>query len=258
MNVIDIHNKILSHLDQNEMGRVNIDILDSAFNYAHNSYINHFIIPFSQEGIAIVRSGQLFERMMNVLSYYGDSVTADVNTTSVSFSNFFSAKKSKLITHVGITTNLGDKVPTPIPYKEKQSVVENVHTKPTASPFFLSYVYVDGQNFNFLVDASVTISKVTCGFIRTPQDMTHGILYYSDDYTIDGDTVMVNSPTAIYDGVTYRRGEEVLIVDHTLLTSGEVLHGYTSSVDVDESVVDEICGRASEIAIKMRLASFGQ
>lgn len=253
MNVIEIHDDILASLDQNVIGRLPVEMLDAGFNASHQAFIDQQLGVDGSKGQVLVVP-ELFQMAMNKLSYYIKNITKSNTVLEFSLNTLAATDIVRLLFDLDIQTPDGWKTPTIIQAKEKQLIVDNSHTHPTRVPFFISYMYLSGRTVTLLVDSTVTVSNVRFTFLRNPEKMTHGILYKAGDLTQDNVSVLINSPMVTYNGTTYRRGQTLTIVDHTLFTAGEVLVGGTTSVDIDPQYISQICMNAAVLVEKMRIA----
>lgn len=258
MNLIEIHDKILSHLDQNVIGRIPLEMLDASFNAAHQAFLRKGFDIKESNGLVLV-SPQAFQQVLEQQKFYSETQEIDPSGFSVDIKGGITPKVSRVLYNIEIKIGTAYKNPTPIPAKDRQSVLDNSHLVPTSIPFFVSYMYQVGDIFYFLVDESaVAIAKVRVSYLRVPDNMTHGINYLPGDLQTNNVSAIVNSQVAVYNGTTYRRGDIFTVVDYTLFTSGELLVGFTPVVDIDPQYIDEVCLEAAFHIEKVRIAGTAQ
>jgi hypothetical protein len=258
MNIVQLHDKVLGFLDQSRSGRIMPQMLDAALNTAHADIVNrktgleNFSGPLSfypdENG-----------RIKDSLKHYLEERVIQTQSREI---NVYTAllNASFPLHHIllGVDVNIGSLqvpvwiTPSPVNRKDSEETKQNTFSKPRNTAWVTSYLSYSGIMLDLMLPQGVNIAEVRLTYIRCLDLFDFGVMVNHTDLDTDNINVIVSSSKALYDGNIKFRGEVVNIVNHLLLTEGEVYKGY-AIVDIDPQIVPLVAASAAQIIAGLKM-----
>jgi hypothetical protein len=145
----------------------------------------------------------------------------------------------------------------PLTYNRQNLLNRNPFRRVRYAPFSKQYFIESNEGIMIYhaLPSSLDISRIEIFYLKEPIFWHYGIEKTLADTLVVASVVIVVSETAVYNGTTYLRGDEITIVaGHTNITSGTVLDNYTTS-DIT-SVLHEDIARNSAIDLLISIRDF--
>lgn len=257
MTLIEVHDRVLSLIDQIRSGLIHPAMLDEAINTAVSSIYDNKV-GWEGNSSQPIFYPEVTQRMRDNLAFYFESketahISGDFNYRT-SVTNPLALLLSVEIKSAGLYYN-----PTPIHNKDKQVIKQNSFTVPRndTGAWTLAYASFIGDSIQFLLPPSFVITHVKIGYLRVPIALKYGKLYNPGDLTTDGLIVSAYSPRVIYNGQVYLKGVEFTATTAALFTSGQIISGY-SVPDIDPLIESKVFTMAADILQKIRLGNIHQ
>jgi hypothetical protein len=257
MNIVQLHDKVLGYLDQARSGRIHPTMLDAALNTSHISILNQKI------GLEGFSSSPSFPeenvRMKDSLGYYYKTVTINSSNHKLNFpANLSLINARPLMLLLNLEVNIGTIgspnwiIPSPVNTKDKTELSGNTFLSPKSTVWNTTYFTYSGGFIELFFGMDVSIVQYKIGYLKQPVSFSFGIMKSFSDMQTDNTMVLVSSPRVVYDSIVKFRGEEFEVVNHNLLTIGEVFTDY-SIVDVDPKIVDLLSSMSASAIANMRM-----
>jgi hypothetical protein len=132
----------------------------------------------------------------------------------------------------------------PISHNQKSVVSKNPFRRVRTSPSSKCYYYEEDGGIVIQHGYQVDVSNIKLYYLARPGIVNYGIEYDSSHSFSNGDKVIAVEET-VYNGVTYRIGDEILIVNPNLtITSGLVVFNF-NDCDIRDTAHEEISRRGA-------------
>jgi hypothetical protein len=262
MNIIQLHDKVLSFVDQARSGRIDPKMIDACMNVSIDTSIKQRI---GMENVVGQNGFYPMEntRMKDSLGYYYQIEELDTTTTSNNIPGLLIANsKPALLLLDSIEINIGTKTasiwitPVPVNKKDRQEYQDNVFLKPSNESWKVMYYSYDGRIMSFMLPQGVSLSQIRIGYYRKTPMLSCGTMVNFTDFIGTSVSVIFYSNVSTYNGTTKFRGEEMTI-GKSLFTAGTIVQGF-SPIDIDPDILEQACASAAKILMGMKEGIFNE
>ena len=257
MNIVQLHDKVLGYLDQARSGRIHPTMLDAALNTSHISILNQKIglEGFSSAGYYPEEN----TRIKDSLGYYYKSIIINTSNHKLNIpANLSLLNEPLLMLFLDLEVNIGTIgnpnwiTPSPVNAKDKTELIGNTFLAPKSSIWNTVYFTYSGGLIELIIELNISITQYKIGYLRQPIPLNFGVMKSYSDMQTDNTMVLVSSPRVIYNSIVKFRGEEFEVLNHNLLTVGEVFTDY-SIVNVDPKIIDLLSSMSASAIANMRM-----
>jgi hypothetical protein len=141
--------------------------------------------------------------------------------------------------------------PTQTNKKDRSEIVDNTFLRPQNNGWPTIYFTYSGGVIEVNLPLGMSMSQVRIGYLRFPNNVSSGINVAHGDLAVNGKSVIITSPKAVYASVIKLRGEVVTMSNKTDFTFGNGCYDY-SEIDIDPTIIDIVANMAASSIANLR------
>lgn len=262
MNIVELHERVRFWLDLVGSARIESSDIDNAINIAMNDIVDEKYLPLRQ-----LNSGEFFQKTQRVRDELSNIVkqSDSSNPGAITFTNYtgYSVIPAaslpadyKYLLAIATYSSTGTVYNCwPITYDRKNIVQDNPFRRVRMTPIVKQYYNESSEGIRITNNITPAAAKAVIDYLSVPVQWKYGLEYGAGHNFINGEVIIVTSESALYNGTTYLRGQEITIIAPFIqLTSGTALSGYTNS-NINKSL-HEVIGRKASVIYLMTIKEF--